>query len=154
MRAIFLVARSGGYKVDTVKHDPRDVGGTPGGFVHFVLGVVLAGAGAYLFFDRVHVYGGYWSFGGSVETSFGVTLIPVMVGVAMLFANGKSTLGWLLFGGGLLAIATGIIANLRVHFASTSLFQTLIMLGMVAGGVGLVIRALYPVGGERGREVE
>jgi hypothetical protein len=32
----------------------------------------------------------------------------------------------------------GIVANLSIYFQPTSLFDTLIMLGLVAGGVGLV----------------
>jgi hypothetical protein len=36
----------------------------------------------------------------------------------------------------------GVIANLQVHYCSTSLWATLIVLGLLAGGVGLVLRSL------------
>jgi hypothetical protein len=39
-------------------------------------------------------------------------------------------------------IATGIITNLQVYFRPTSLFNTLLMLGLLAAGIGLVVRAL------------
>lgn len=130
-------------------HDLKDVGGTRGGLLPFFLGLAAVVVGGYLFLDRVTVSGGYWSFGGSMGSSFGITLIPVLIGIGMLFYNGKSALGWILFVGGLLAILAGIIANLHVHFASTSLVSTLIIMGLVAGGVGLIIRSLYPVGPER-----
>ena len=39
-------------------------------------------------------------------------------------------------------IVAGIIANLQVWFRPTSLYNTLIMLGLLAGGVGLVARSL------------
>jgi uncharacterized protein len=42
----------------------------------------------------------------------------------------------------LLIIAAGILLNLTVYFQPTSLFNTLVMLGMTAAGVGLVLRAL------------
>jgi hypothetical protein len=126
-------------------HDLRDVGGTRGGLLHFIVGLGLTIIGGYLFFDRVTVHGGYWSFGGSYGSSFGITLLPTLIGLGMLFYNSKSWLGWILFVGGLLVIAAGVIANLQIHFHATSLFQTLVMLGMAVAGIGLMLRALAPV---------
>jgi hypothetical protein len=126
-------------------HDLHDVGGTKGGLGHFLLGLGLAIAGAYLFLDRVSVYGGYWGFFGGPRQSFGLSMVPVMLGVGMLFYSGRSFLGWLLFGGGLLVIVVGVFANLQLHFRQTSLIDTVMMLGMLAAGVGLMIRALSPV---------
>lgn len=121
-------------------HKLRDVGGTPGGLGHFFLGLALAIVGGYLLMQRVTVYGGYWSFYG--DQSFGVTLIPALLGVGALFYNGRSALGWLLFGGGMLIIFTGIIANMNIHFQPTSLFDTLTMLFLLVAGIGLIIRSL------------
>jgi hypothetical protein len=126
-------------------HDLRDVGGTRGGLGHFLLGLALAIGGAYLFLDRLSVHGGYWSYFGGPRQRFGLSLVPVLLGVGMLFYSGRSFLGWLLFGGGLLAIVVGVIANLQLHFRQTSLIDTLMILGMVAGGIGLVVRSLSPV---------
>jgi len=126
-------------------HDLRDVGGTPGGLGDFLLGLGMAVVGLYLLFDRVTVTGGYWAFGSyGQDRSFGLTLIPVMAGVGALFYNGRSVLGWLLFGGGLLAIVAGVIANLQMHFQPSSLVNTLIILGLLSGGVGLFFKALRP----------
>jgi len=47
-----------------------------------------------------------------------------------------------LTGVGALIILAGIIANLHLYFAPTSLFDTLVMLGLLAGGLGLVARSL------------
>lgn len=60
----------------------------------------------------------------------------------MLFFNGRSLIGWGLLGAGLLIIFAGVIANLQIYFRQTSLFDTLIMFGLLAGGVGLVARSL------------
>lgn len=127
-------------------HDLRDVGGTKGGLIHFLVGLIMSIVGGYLLMDRVRVYGGYWDFGGSAGTSFGITLIPLLFGVGMLFYNGKSILGWILTCGGALAIGAGIIANLRIHFQSTSLFATLTMFVLLVGGLGLIFRSLRSVG--------
>ena len=127
-------------------HDLRDVGGTKGGLVHFLVGLAMTVLGGYLLLDRVTVHGGYWSFFGSAGTSFGITMIPLLFGVGLLFYNGRSVLGWLLAGGGAVVILAGIIANLRIHFQSTSLFATLTMLVLLAGGLGLIARSLRAVG--------
>jgi hypothetical protein len=128
-------------------HDLRDVGGTKGGLVHFLVGLVMAVIGGYLFLNQVTVHGGYWNFGfGGSGTSFGITLIPLLFGVAMLFYSGKSIIGWFLTVAGGLVIFAGVIANLSIHFRGTSLFATLIMLALLAGGLGLIFRSLRSVG--------
>jgi hypothetical protein len=126
-------------------HDLRDVGGTRGGLPHFLVGLVMTLLGGYLFLDRVTVYGGYWRFMDSQSTSFGITLIPLLFGIGMLFYNGSSKLGWFLTLGTFLLIVAGIIANLEVHYRGTSLWGTLIMLGLFAGGIGLVLRSVRAV---------
>lgn len=127
-------------------HDLRDVGGTKGGLPSFLLGFALLCVGGYLLLDRVSVHGGYWSWFGSTGSSFGVTLIPLLLGIGMLFYNGRSVLGWLLAGGGALVIFAGIIANLQIHFRSTSLFNTLTMLILIMAGLGVMARSLGEYG--------
>ena len=39
-------------------------------------------------------------------------------------------------------ILAGIITNLAIYFRPTSLFNTLMMLALLAGGIGLVARSL------------
>jgi hypothetical protein len=118
----------------------RDVGGTPGGLGEFVVGFLMACAGGYLLTNQVTVTGGFWSFFGM--SSFGVTLIPMLFGVGLLFFNGKSVIGWLLTVAGAVFILSGIIANLHVYFQPASLFNTLVMLVLLVGGLGLVARSL------------
>lgn len=117
-----------------------DVGGTPGGLGHFVMGFAMACAGAYLLADRVTVVGSYWSFYGG--NSFGVTLIPMLIGIGLLFWNGRSIIGWLLTGAGAIFIFAGVIANMHIYFQPTSLIHTMIMLVLMFGGLGLIARSL------------
>ena len=120
----------------------RGAGGTPGGLGEFFAGLALAVAGAYLLISRVVVASGFWSFWG--YNAFGLTLIPLVIGIGLLFFDGRSVLGWLLLFVGIVLIFTGIIMNLHIYFLPTSLFSTLMMLTMLAGGVGLVARSLRP----------
>ena len=115
-------------------------GGTSGGLGTFFLGAAMVVAGGYLLLTRVTVTSGMWMFGG--YNAFGLSLIPLLAGIALLFFNGRSVFGWLLTAAGALIIVVGIISNMQIYFRPSSLFDTLIMLGLMAGGIGLVTKSL------------
>ena len=69
-------------------------GGTAGGLGAFLVGVLMVAAGGYLLLNQVQVTTSYWSFGG--QGSFGLSLLPLLAGIAFLFFNGRSMVGWLL----------------------------------------------------------
>ena len=117
-----------------------DVGGTPGGLRHFLLGFIMACVGGYLLCNQVMVMGSYWSFYGA--NTFGLTLLPMLFGIGILFWNGRSVIGWLLTLAGALFIVAGVIANLHLYFRPASLFETLVMLTLLVGGLGLIARSM------------
>jgi hypothetical protein len=119
-----------------------DVGGTTGGLGDFFLGLFMACIGGYLLANQVSVVGSYWSFYGA--NTFGITLLPMLIGVAILFFSGRSVIGWLLTVAGALFILAGVIANMHIYFRPASLFNTLVMLILLVGGLGLVARSLRP----------
>jgi hypothetical protein len=96
--------------------------------------------GGYLLLTRVTVGSGAWLLWG--YNAFGVSLLPLLGGIGWLFYDGRSVGGWVLTAVGALIILAGIIANLHIFFAPTSLFDTLVMLGLLAGGLGLIARSL------------
>jgi hypothetical protein len=118
----------------------KDAGGTPGGFGHFVLGFIMACIGGYLLVNQVSVVSSYWSFYGG--NSFGITLLPMLFGIALLFWRASSKIGWFLTIGGALFIFAGIIANLHIFFRPLSLFNTLVLLVLLVGGLVLIARGL------------
>lgn len=122
----------------------KGAGGTPGGVGTFLAGLAMVVAGGYLLLTRVMVTSTGWRFYGF--SPFGLSLFPLLIGVGVLFFNGRSAAGWLLTGAGALIIAVGIIANLAIYFQPSSLFDTLIMLGLLAAGVGLIARSIRPAG--------
>ena len=128
--------------------DIQNVGGSPGGMKTFLLGIIMLVVGGYLLFHQVDIHGGYWRFsflGGGGGSSFGITLLPLLFGIGILFGNGKSLVGKLLTAGGFLVIIVGIIVNLDIHFRQTSLLNTLIMLTCLVGGIGLIVRSVMPM---------
>jgi hypothetical protein len=74
--------------------------------------------------------------------TFGLSLVPFIVGIGFLFYNGKSVAGWLMTTAGLVVILAGILLSLHIFFQPTSLFNTLMMLTLLFGGLGLVFRSL------------
>lgn len=118
----------------------RGAGGTPGGIVEFFIGLGMAIAGAYLLTNQVVVSSGFWTLWG--YNSFGLTLLLMVFGIGILFFNGRSIGGWLLLFAGVLIVFAGIIANLQIYFQPTSLFNTIFMLALLAGGIGLIARAI------------
>ncbi len=126
-------------------------GGTPGGVGTFLLGFALACAGGWLLTNQVVVSSQYFGSGFMVPfinyhmNTFGLSLIPFILGVGFLFYDGKSIIGWLLTSAGLVIILVGILMSLHIYFQPTSLFNTLVMLVLLFGGVGLIVRSLKAV---------
>ena len=117
-----------------------DVGGTSGGLGDFLLGFALTCVGGYLLANQVMVAGSYWNFWGG--NTFGITLIPMLIGIFLLFRDGRSVIGWLLTVAGALFIVAGVLANMHIYFQPTSLFNTVVMLILLVGGLVLIARSL------------
>ncbi len=123
----------------------RGAGGTSGGVGEFLLGLGMAIGGGYILLQKVTVTSGGWYLYG--VNAFGLTLIPFLMGAGLLFYNGKCRIGWLLLFASLIMIFAGILMNLHIYFQTTSLFDTLMILILLAGGLGLLARSLKPHGG-------
>ena len=119
-------------------------GGTPGGIGTFLLGFALACAGGWLLTNQVVVSSEYFASAFMMPiinyrmNSFGLSLVPFIIGIGFLF------IGWLLTIAGLVIILAGILMSLHIFFRPTSLFNTLVMLVLLFGGIGLIIRSLKP----------
>ena len=130
--------------LDALKGRKRPPKGSLG---QFLLGLGMSVAGGYMFLTQVQVStGGFWGrtlFGG--VTPFGATMILFILGVILLFYDSDKIWGWALAGGSLVIVLIGIIANLRIYMAYTPLYVLLVMLVLLFGGLGLMMRALRGV---------
>ncbi len=104
----------------------------------------MAVAGGWLLTNQVTVTSGFWAWFG--PHTFGLSLLPLVVGAGFLFFDGRSVIGWVLTVAGATIILVGILANLRIYFERTTLFNTLVMLVLLAGGLGLMARGLRTKG--------
>ena len=100
----------------------------------------MAAVGGYLTLNQVQVTTSFWRFGQ--YGGFGLTLLPLLIGIAFLFYNGRSVAGWLLTSVGAAIILAGVLMNMDIYFRQTTLFNTIVMLGLLFGGLGLVARSL------------
>jgi hypothetical protein len=123
------------------KRKLANVGGTSGGGAEFLIGLVLLGVGAWLFIGRIAVRSSGSRHAGTISP-FAWAMLPMFIGVALLFFDARSKLGWLAIAGGFGWMMFGVFARANFYFRSTSLTTTLAMLVCVAGGLGLVFRAL------------
>ncbi len=125
----------------------RGAGGTPGGILKFIVGLVMMCGGFYLLLNSIVVQArfgfGYrvFSFGGYGITS-GMIMIPFLFGVAMVFYDRKSFLGWLLTIGSVVALIFGVISSVNFTFRSMSAFDLMVILVLAFGGVGLFLNSL------------
>jgi hypothetical protein len=108
--------------------------------IEFFVGLGMAIAGAYLLTNQITVTSGFWTLWG--YNTFGLSLIPLIFGIGILFFNGRSILGWILTFAGVIVIGAGVLMNLTIYFQPTSLFNTIMMLVLLAGGIGLVAKGI------------
>ena len=129
----------------------RGAGGTPGGAGRVFLGLAMMIAGGYLFLSAIRVHNlfgfGYSLYAfGPVRMTTGMTLIPLVLGIGLIFYNARNPLGWILGLGSLLAICVGVIASIHFSFSSMSLFDLLVILTLFVGGAGLFMSSLRSSG--------
>jgi hypothetical protein len=112
-----------------------------------LLGFVFTVAGGYLLTNQVEVgagpFGGFAWFG---PNSFGLLLVPLLIGVALLAFDAKLLIGRLIAAGGAVILLVSVLDTLRITFRPTSLFITLLMLGLLIIGLGLMARSIVGVG--------
>lgn len=133
-----------GYEEESPRRKFQGAGGTPGGIPEFFVGVLMAGLGAYLVLSRIHVTSGWHIPWLGHHGTFGTVLSMFLLGIFVLFIDGGSWIGRGLTAAGLFLMLFGVINSLHVYFTTTTLLNTLLMFGMLAGGLGLVARSLQP----------
>ncbi len=104
----------------------------------------MVAIGIYIVFEHVTVHTSFWRFFGGPGTSFGLTMLPLLGGIGVLFFNGRSTLGWVLTVGGISLILAGVLMNMDIYFRPTSLWGTIVMFGLIVAGLGVFARGLRP----------
>ncbi len=129
----------------------RGAGGTPGGTIHFFIGLTMLVGGTYLLLSNMIVHSGF-GFGTALYRvgGFGLTsgsmLIPMAAGIGFIFYNARNPLGWILSLGSLGAIILGVIMSIQISLRSMTLLDMIIILILIGGGIGLFLKSLLARG--------
>ena len=115
--------------------------------LNFFLGLLMFGGGLFMVLQNAQVTSswgsGYFYRIGSWGVPNGLIMLPVLIGIVMLFLMDKKIFGWIVTVLGILFILLTIIMSVRITWRSTSAYVFIIMFGLVAAGGGLMLRALF-----------
>ena len=121
----------------------QGAGGTSGGSGQFLLGLVMMCSGFYLLLSSVVVsstFGlGARLFGiGGFGVTGGIILVPLVIGIGMIFFNARSYVGWLIAIGAFFAMVFGVISSVSLDLRTMSAFSLITILVLAFGGRGMV----------------
>lgn len=108
--------------------------------LEFVLGILCLGAGLFLIGQAVSVSTAWGLRVGSFYLPSGLVILPLLIGIGMLFYNHKSNAWKIVTALGVLFIVLAVILSVRITLHRLSLFDFILMFGLIAGGVALLLR--------------
>ena len=127
-------------------------------FLQFIIGGCLFGSGGFLLANQVMVrsavtyssyrsrYGGLGDGGGSAmpfgTPGMGLLMLPLALGVCLMFAGTYKRWANLLVWASLAALFVGVLNSLRMTFMATTLWQLAVYVAMIGAGGGLMFRSL------------
>ncbi|MES2296106.1 MAG: hypothetical protein V4582_03645 [Pseudomonadota bacterium] len=130
----------------------QGAGGTSGGSGQFFLGLAMMCGGFYLLLNAIMVTSSFgfgmrlFGIGGGYGVTSGMVMLPLIIGVGMVFYNSRNYLGWLLALGSLAALIAGVIASVQFTLRTMNAFELITILVLAVGGLGLFLRSLRPSG--------
>ncbi|NHZ83165.1 hypothetical protein F2P44_28400 [Massilia sp. CCM 8695] len=125
-------------------------GGTSGGTGQFFLGLIMMCGGFYLLLNGIVVSSSFgfstrlFGIGSGFGVSGGMVLIPLMIGIGMVFYNSKNYLGWLITLCSFAALVFGVISSVSMSLRTMTAFELIAILVLAIGGLGLFLRSLKP----------
>lgn len=118
--------------------------------IQFIAGGALFGAGGFLLANQVMAssafsYGRGWGHGSMFPIGtpgMGLLMLPLGIGVCLLFAGAYKRWANLLVWASLAAVGVGILNSIRLTFMPTTLWGLATYIIMIAAGGGLMFRSL------------
>lgn len=115
--------------------------------LHFFVGLLMFGGGLFMILQNAQVTSS-WGYGyfyhiGSWGVPNGLIMLPLLIGIAMLFLMDRKIFGWIVTALGIIFILLTIIMSVRISWRTTSAYVFIIMFGLVAAGGGLMLKALF-----------
>ena len=128
------------------KKSPNNEGKAQNELLQFFMGFLLFGGGLYWVFNSFTVSSswgsGYWGI-GNFRMPMGTMLIPLLIGIGLLFFLDKKAIGGFVCALGVLVILISLVTSIFFHAVGGTLYTYILMFGMVAAGAALLIKVLF-----------
>lgn len=113
----------------------------------FFIGLLMFGAGLFMVFQNAQVRSS-WGEGffyplGTWRIPNGLIMLPLIIGIAMLFLMERKIYGWVVSSLGVVFILLSIILSVSVVWRTTSVYVFIIMFGLIAAGGGMMLKILF-----------
>ena len=116
----------------------------------FFCGLLAFGAGLFMILQNVDVTsnwgvagGGYFFRLGSFSLPNGLIMLPIIVGIAMLFFMDRKIFGWIVLSLGIVILLISIISSVHLRWRTSNAYVFLVMFALVAAGAGTMLRVLF-----------
>ena len=134
------------YKELVNNRDTKEDAGTR--LFKFFLGLIMLAVGLFMIFQNITVSstwgtGGYFYHIGNFGISNGMIMLPIIIGIGMLFFMRKRIYGWIVLAIGVVFVLFTVLMTTNIHWRATSGYVFVIMFGLTAAGAGLVLRELF-----------
>lgn len=112
--------------------------------MNLFLGIIVIGIGLFLLLQQTDVtmsFGSFSIFGLGIPS--GLVVVPLLVGVIMMFYNPKFIVARIVTILGAVIIVAAIIVSTSIRFRTTSMYNYIIIILFIAAGAGLILKSLF-----------
>lgn len=115
--------------------------------LRFFGGLLLFGAGLFMIFQNITV-GSSWGYGsvfriGGYGIPNGTIMIPLLIGIALLFLCDRKLWGWLFISVGIVIVLAAVLMSVSIHWNTSSAWVFIVMFGMTFAGGAMMLRELF-----------
>lgn len=130
---------------DSTRSSSKDEGNR---LLKFFIGLLLLGGGLFMIFQNISVsstwgYGGYFLSFGGFHLSNGLIMLPIIIGIGMLFLMDKKIFGWVVLSIGIVIVLLSVMLTTHLSWRTTNAYVFIVMFGMTAAGGAMVLRELF-----------
>ena len=116
--------------------------------LRFFVGLLMLAGGLFMIFQNISVssswgHGGYFLSFGNFNLANGMIMLPIIIGIGMLFTMKRKIFGWTVLAIGVVIVLLSVLLTTSIHWRTTNAYIFIIMFGLTAAGAGLVLRELF-----------
>lgn len=112
----------------------------------FFAGLLMFAGGVFMILQNVIVrssWGTSFYHIGTWNVPNGLIMLPVLIGIVMLFVMERKIFGWIVFGLGILFILLTVIMSVSITWKTSNAYMFLLMFGLAAAGGGMLMKVLF-----------